>query len=75
MMQGRQAVPADFGADGALPAEFTLLVAEAFDRGVTLGEWRAWTRVGSDPKLREALIGIWDADVWPQFVAAFGLVR
>ena len=74
VMRGRQAVPADFGPDGLPPADFALLVAEAFDRGMVPAEWRAWTAHDADAQLRAGLLVVWRADVWPLFVARFGLV-
>jgi hypothetical protein len=74
-MKGRQAVPADFGPDGLPPAEFALLVAESFDRAMVPAEWRAWTAHDADAQLRDGLLAVWRADVWPRFVAHFGLTK
>lgn len=73
VMRGRRAVPADFGVDGLPPGPFALLVADALDTAMTAGEWRAWTAPDADPRLRAGLLEIWRAEVWPRFVARFGL--
>lgn len=73
VMKGRHGPALDFGPDGLPPAEFALIVAEAFDSGMTPGEWRAWTGSGADPKLREGMLAIWRSEVWPRFVDRFAL--
>lgn len=75
VMQGRCAVPADFGADGLPPAPFALLVADALDSAMTPEEWRVWTAHDADPRLRAGLLEIWRAEVWPRFVSRFDLLR
>lgn len=74
VLQGRQAVPADFGADGLPPAPFALLVAEAFDTAMTPDEWREWCQPGMNPKLLAGLLSVWTVHVWPRFAHRFGLV-
>lgn len=55
------------------PEEFALLVAEAFDRGMSVQEWRDWTGPLADPRMREMLLVIWHDEVWPEFLRRYGL--
>jgi hypothetical protein len=47
----------DFGDLATPPAPFALVVAEAFDQGMTVDEWARWTIPPADPVLsvRDAL--------------------
>jgi hypothetical protein len=45
----------DFGDLALPPAPFALVVAEAFDRGMTVNEWAKWTVPPADPALIAAI--------------------
>lgn len=68
MRAHRGAKPA-FGA--VLPTTpFGQLVAEAFDGGMEPSDWIGLLNV-PDPSLHVALHDIWEAEVWPRFLAAY----
>ena len=55
------------------PSPFALVVAEAFDRGMTVDDWRRWTVPPADPALMVALRDVWLSEVWPRFVQRYGV--
>ena len=71
VLQGRRARPLNFGAVSPV-SPFGLLVVEAFDRGMPVGDWIGFYRY-PDPRVIAALDGIWRKDVWPAFTAHFGI--
>jgi hypothetical protein len=73
VLDQRTGAVADFGAAIAPGHPFALLVAEAFDRGMSPDEWAAWTSPGADPLLVTALLQVWHSEVLPRFAAAYGL--
>jgi hypothetical protein len=47
------------------------MVAEAFDRGMSVDDWALMTGSRADPQLRTALLGIYASEVWPRFVQRY----
>ena len=62
----------DFGDLATPPAPFALVVAEAFDQGMTVDEWARWTVPPADPVLSAAMLAVWVGEVWPKFVQRYG---
>ena len=63
----------DFGPAVEPGEPFALLIADAFDKGMTRDEWLWVKNPSADPKLVAALIQIWKTDVLPRFTAHYGL--
>jgi len=72
VMKGRRPLPA-FGDLALPPAPFALVVAEAFDCGMSVDEWRRWTVPPADPVLSAAMLVVWANEVWPKFVGRYGV--
>ena len=70
VMKGHHELP-DFGDLALPPRPFALMVAEAFDRGMSVDDWALMTGSRADPQLRTALLGIFASDVWPRFVQRY----
>ena len=70
VMKGRQQLP-DFGDLALPPRPFALMVAEAFDRGMSVDDWALMTGSRADPQLRTTLLGIFASEVWPRFVQRY----
>ncbi len=73
-MKDREGQALEFGPDSRPPTAFALLVAEAFDRGMSPAEWATWSAPPADPALSAALRSIWASEVWPRLVAQYGIV-
>jgi hypothetical protein len=67
-MQGHHGRAIDFGTEAKPPAPFALVVAEAFDRGMTADEWRSFMGPQADPAMRVGLEQIWVGERWPRFM-------
>jgi len=52
---------------------FALLIADAFDKGITRDEWLWVDSPLADPKLAEALRQLWKTEVLPRFAAHYSL--
>ena len=73
VMRARHGATLDFGSDGIPPVRFALIIAEAFDRGMTPLEWAAFTGPTADPAFRTSVLQIWHSEVWPRFVDRYRL--
>lgn len=81
VMEGHTDQPLDFAhsssPNGSLAAPgtpFGQLLAVAFDEAMTPAEWKAFTDVEADARLREGCLEIWRVHVIPRFEARYGVV-
>ena len=63
----------DFGDSTRAGSAFGDLIAAAFDRGMSVDEWRVVTNPKADPALVAALLSVWRDEVLPAFAARYGL--
>ncbi len=69
-MHRRRVGVVDFGRDVIPPSSFALLIALAFDGGRA----REWERMHLvDRVAQAALLTVWAREVWPQFLARYGV--
>jgi hypothetical protein len=80
-MRGRADQVLDFddpaapnGSLAAPSAPFGQLLAAAFDEAMTPTEWKAFTGVAADLRLRDGCLEIWQGYVVPRFEARYGVV-
>lgn len=71
VMQGRAGQQIDFG-DMSPVSPFGVIVLEAFDRATQVSDWIAFYRHG-DPRAVAVFDGLWRNEVWPAFVAQYGV--
>lgn len=70
LIVAHRGTPLEFGAvDPTTP--FGQLVAEAFDTGMQACDWIGLLQL-PDPRLHVALHEIWETEVWPNFLDAYG---
>jgi hypothetical protein len=70
VLLGQDVLAADFGGDVIPPAPFALLIAAAFDTRRA----EQWEKMAAaDPAEQRALLVLWEREIWPRFVARYGL--
>lgn len=70
----QRAAGADFGSAVQAGEPFALLVADAFDKGISREDWLWIKSPVADPELVAASLQSWQTEVLPRFSAHYGLI-